>query len=256
MAWALVTGASSGIGAEFCEQLATRGHNLVLVARNQSRLEDLAARLRNVYGVKVQVLRADLADIRDQERVKQRLESESNPIALLVNNAGFALNNEFLRNSLERETAGLRVMVEAVMVFSWAAGRRMKARGGGAIINVSSMVQHSAMGSYAAHKTWVYQFSDYLRRELSPKVQVLTVCPGTTKTAFFDGGPVDLKRIPSFMKLSSTQVVTKALRDLDRKQPLSVAGWPYHLIVLLAKLIPSRLALALSYQLYRNRQHL
>ena len=134
MTTALVTGATAGIGKEFAIQLAARGHDLVLVARDVERLEELAAELRGQRGVQVEILPADLSDAAATRRVADRLADENAPVEILVNNAGFGMKKSFLVNDLEAEEGMLDVLVRAVLVLSHAAGRAMKARGHGQII--------------------------------------------------------------------------------------------------------------------------
>ena len=133
MGTALVTGATSGIGEEFCWQLAAAHHDVVVVARRKDKLEELAEQLRQIAGIAVEVLVADLSVTEDVERVAARLRQDESPIGFLVNNAGFALGKAFVDNSLEAEENALDVMVRAPMVLSYAAARAMRVRGRGAI---------------------------------------------------------------------------------------------------------------------------
>ena len=148
MGTALVTGATSGIGEEFCWQLASAGHDLVLVARREDALAALAASLANVAGVRAEVIAADLSTEAGCARVAARLDvggpadtekPDLRPVDLLVNNAGFGLGSAFLDNSLENEINGLNVMVRAVMTLAHHAGISMRSRGRGAILNVGSV---------------------------------------------------------------------------------------------------------------------
>ena len=165
--WALVTGASAGIGKEFCEQLAARGDNVVLVARRADRLEELKAHLEKRYRVHAEVLAADLANADDLKRVAERVAQASDPIEVLVNNAGFGLKTAFLDTDVEKEIASVDVMVKAVVVLSHAAGRAMRERGRGAIINVSSVAGFMASGTYSAAKSYVTVFSESLAGQLA-----------------------------------------------------------------------------------------
>ena len=134
MSAALVTGASAGIGRAFAERLAREGHDLVVVARDRSRLEVLARELEGRHGVAVEVLVADLADRGQAQQVCDRLADPERPVEVLVNNAGFGLSASFLDNELAQEEAGLDVMVRAVLLTCHAAGRAMRQRGSGTII--------------------------------------------------------------------------------------------------------------------------
>ena len=160
MGTALVTGATSGIGEEFCWQLASAGHDLVLVARREDALAALAASLANVAGVRAEVIVADLSTEAGCARVAARLDvggpadtekPDVRPVDLLVNNAGFGLGSAFLDNSLENEINGLNVMVRAVMTLAHHAGISMRSRGRGAILNVGSVASRTGAGTYSAH---------------------------------------------------------------------------------------------------------
>ena len=136
---ALITGASSGLGAEYARQLAAKGAHLVLVARDRQALEQLAVGLRSTYGVEVEVLGADLLKRRQRERVEARVADETRPIEILVNNAGFGLPLAFERNDIEDEVRHLELHVEVPMRLTHAALGAMLARGHGRIINVASV---------------------------------------------------------------------------------------------------------------------
>ncbi len=187
MGTALVTGATSGLGEEFCWQLAAAGHDLVLVARREKLLNALADRLRQIANVKAEVIVADLSKLEDCERVTARIDQETAPVGLLVNNAGFGLGKPFPDNDLAAELGGLDVMVRAVMILSHHAARAMRARGRGAILNVASVASRTGAGTYSAHKAWVVAFTEGLSEELrGTGVTATVVCPGPVKTAFFE----------------------------------------------------------------------
>ena len=185
MPTALVTGATAGIGLEFARQLAERGTDIVLVARDRQRLDGVAADLHRRFGVTTEVLVADLADRAAVQVVADRLADGARPVDLLVNNAGFGLKRGFLQNEVEVEEGAFDVLCRAVLVLSHAAARAMKVRGHGSIINVSSVASFVAMGSYSAAKAWVTVFSEGLANELAGSgVRVMAWCPGLTHTEF------------------------------------------------------------------------
>ncbi|MDO4665364.1 MAG: SDR family oxidoreductase [Actinomycetaceae bacterium] len=212
MSTALVTGASSGIGREFCRQLAREGWDLVVVARNTEKLQKVAARLGKDYGTKCEILPADLTKPADTDKVAARLVDTENPIDMLVNNAGHALGQTFVDGKLQRELDALDVMVRAVLILSHAAAGAMKRRGRGGIINISSVAAGTAMGTYAAAKAWVNTFSEVLATELKGTgVHVTSVRPGTTETDFFDSAGFRIEELPTVARLTATQVVSDAL---------------------------------------------
>ena len=219
MSTALVTGASAGIGRAFAERLAREGTDLVLVARDRTRLDELATGLRMRHGVAVEVLVADLSDREATGRVCARIEDDVRPIDLLVNNAGFGLKGSFLDNDLADEEAGLDVMVRAVMLTSHAAGRSMRARGHGAILNVSSIAGFIANGTYSAEKAFVTVFTEGLAGELAGTGVTATVlCPGFTHTEFHARAGIAMSALPESLWLDADDVVQQALTDVARGQ--------------------------------------
>jgi short-subunit dehydrogenase len=239
MPTALVTGATAGIGHAFAVHLARRGHDLVLVARDASRLEDVAATLRTDHGVEVETLVADLVVPDQLLTVEDRLRDPARPVDLLVNNAGFGLKERFLDNPVEAEAAMLAVLVTSVLRLTHAALGPMTARGSGGVINVSSVAAFLPRGTYAAAKAWVNSFSEWAAHEYrSQGVTVMALCPGFTKTEFHER--MQVKRGESFMWLDVDFLVDKALADFDKGRVYSIPGAHYRAIVGLTRLIPSR----------------
>jgi short-subunit dehydrogenase len=239
MSTSLVTGATAGIGLEFARQLAGRGDDLVLVARNTARLESVAADLRTTYGVEVDVLTADLVDRDQLATVEARLADRERPVDLLVNNAGFGLKKRFLDNDVETEQAMLDVLVVAVMRLSHAALTTMVERGRGGIINVSSIAAWLPRGSYAAAKAWVASFGDWAATEYRPRgVTVTTLFPGFTKTEFHQR--MDVRRGSGFLWLETEFLVSECLADFDKGKARSVPGFQYKAIGGVTNLVPSR----------------
>src|SRR5690606_26295308 len=163
---ALVTGGTSGIGLAFARALAARGCDLLLVARDPARLEATAEELHRRFGVDVQTMSADLSDCDDTERVAQRLVSDSDPIEVLVNNAGHGLHDPIAQRDLTVHLRALDVMVRAVLVLGGRGAAAMAERGHGVIINVGSVAGLIAQNNYSAIKAWVNTFSDALGLEL------------------------------------------------------------------------------------------
>lgn len=250
MTTALVTGATAGIGAAFARQLAARGDDLVLVARDAARLESAAAQLRS-YGVQVEVLPADLADDEGCALVEKRCAAG---IDVLVNNAGLGTKGAFHEVAVEDEEHLLRLNVRAVMRLTHAALAPMVARGSGAVVNVSSVAGFTPgarSATYSASKAWVTNFSESLHLQYAPQgVRVLALCPGFTRTEFHSRAEMDVSGIPDRMWLDADDVVRAALCDLAKGKSLSVPGAQYKAIVAASRVVPtsvrSRVVRALS----------
>ena len=238
---ALVTGATAGIGHAFAHQLAARGHELVLVARDRARLEAEADELHATYGVSVEVLPADLVDRAELATVEARLADPARPVDLLVNNAGFGLKKRFLDNTVDEEQAMLDVLVTAVMRLSHAALGQMSARGSGGIINVSSVAAFLPRGSYSAAKAYVNSFSEWAAREYADQgVTVTCLCPGFTKTEFHERMGVSRGSAPDWMWLDVDDLVREALADYDKGKVFSIPSPQYKVIATLARATPTR----------------
>lgn len=235
---ALVTGASVGIGAAFARELARTGHDLVLVSRTRSDLEALAETLRG-EGARVEVLPADLSDRHDLRRVADRLAAQGpDAVDLLVNNAGFGLRHAFLDNDVADEELAFDVLCRAVLVLSHAAGRAMRGRGRGAIVNVSSIAGFLTMGTYSASKAWVTTFSEGLSNDLAPHgVGVTALCPGLTRSQFHERSGIAAP-VPDALWLDADRLVRDCLRDVRRGRVVSVPGAPYRLLSVLAPRLP------------------
>ncbi|MFL6160228.1 MAG: SDR family NAD(P)-dependent oxidoreductase [Marmoricola sp.] len=238
--WALITGGTAGIGLEIARQLAGRGTNIVLVARNETRLGEVALELTTEYGVQTEVIAADLADRASLATVEARLADASRPVDLLVNNAGFGLKGRFLENSVEAEQAHLDVLVTAPMRLTHAALGPMVGRGAGQVVNVSSVAGYLPRGTYSAAKAYITRFSEWAHNEYGPQgVHVMALCPGFVRTEFHERMDVSRDSAPSFLWLDTEEFVTAALADLDAGKAVSVPSLRYKAIVTGAKYIPS-----------------
>ena len=254
MATALVTGGTSGIGAAFARALARRGDDLVLVARNVERLEQSAAALRAEYGVEVEVIAADLAVHDEVMRVAQRFADPARPIDLLVNNAGFGLHTKLLDPRVENHETALDVMCKAVLVLGGAAGRAMRDRGSGRIINVSSASSWIMQGNYSAIKAWVRVYSESLSNELhGTGVTVTALCPGWVRTEFHERAGIRTSSLPSFVWVDADRLVEVALRDAERGKALSIPTKRWKFAVFLAAKGPHVALRAVSRMLTRSR---
>ncbi|MCM0619339.1 SDR family NAD(P)-dependent oxidoreductase [Nocardioides bruguierae] len=244
---ALVTGPTAGIGRSFAVQLAARGHDLVLVARDEARLASLAEELDRRFGTDVEVLAADLTDRAQLARVEARLAATERPVDVLVNNAGFGLKGRFGDNDVEAETAMLEVLVVAVVRLSHAALGAMAARGHGAVLNVSSVAAFLPRGTYSAAKAYVNRFGSWASAEYRDRgVTVTTLCPGFVRTEFHERMGVGRGSAPAWMWLDADDLVAEALDDLDAGRALSVPSRRYRALVRLARLVPDRALLRLQ----------
>lgn len=251
---ALITGPTAGLGAEFAEQLAAAGYDLVLVSRDETRLQQTADRLRSRHRVEVEVLAADLADLDATRRVAERLSCTERPIELLVNNAGFGVNGQTLDLDVDEQLRLLDVLCRAVLVLSHAAGTAMRARGSGAILNVSSVAAYGPLSAYSAAKAWVTTFTEGLAGDLAGTgVQVCAVHPGFTHTEFHQRADLNMSKLPEWGWLSVERVVTEALTDLRRGRVLSVPSRRYRALVLALRFAPSGLRRRGSAALVRSR---
>jgi short-subunit dehydrogenase len=243
MPTALITGASAGLGAEFARQLARRRADLILVARVEAPLVQLAAELRSEYGVAVEVLPADLAATAGVESVAARLRDAADPVDLLVNNAGFGLPLQFADNDIDDEVRHLRVHVEASMRLMHAALQTMRGRGG-RIINVASVAGFISRSTYSACKSWLIGFSRWANTEYARDgVSITALCPGFTHTSFHErmGLAVGEEGVPAFMWLNARDVVRAGLRDAARGKSVSIPSLRYKAIVALTRVLPSSL---------------
>ncbi|GAA3899951.1 SDR family NAD(P)-dependent oxidoreductase [Microbacterium invictum] len=246
---ALITGGSSGLGAEFARQLAGRGADLVLVARDRNALAELAARLEREHRVSCEVLDADLTDPAGLESVAARLADRDRPIEVLVNNAGFGLDLRFERNDVADEERHLDLHVRATMRLTHAALQPMLERGSGRIINVASVAAFLPRGTYGAVKAWIVSFSRWANAAYRPRgVTVTAVCPGFTHTNFHErmGLPPGHEGIPGILWLDARDVVREALRDAARGSAVSIPSMRFKVLIGVMRILPSPLAARLA----------
>jgi uncharacterized protein len=241
---ALVTGASAGIGREFCRQLAARGYDLIVVARDAARLQALARELGSMHGVGIEVLPADLTRDADVDRVAQRAEAHP-ALAMLINNAGFGTVGSLATGALEPQTDMLRLHVLTPMRLTRAVLPGMLGRRGGAIVNVSSVagfIYSPGNVNYCASKAYLTTFTEGLALELAgTAVKAQALCPGFTHTEFHQRMGPDARARPRFMWLSAEDVVRASLRQLDRRGPVvCVPGMHYKLLVAALGVLPRR----------------
>ena len=239
---AMITGPTAGIGRAFAEALAARAYDVVLVARDRERLDELATDLRERHGVEVEVLPADLADRDELVRVEARLADPSRPVSILVNNAGFGHKQPFTENSVEDEQEMLDVLVTAVMRLSHAAIGPMLQHGGGAIVNVSSVAAFLPRGTYSAAKAYVVSFSEWLDLTYRDRgVRGMALCPGFVRTEFHERMGVSRDSAPGWMWLDADRLVREALEDLDKGRSISIPSKRYKALSAVARYTPSTL---------------
>lgn len=255
MATALITGGTSGIGASFARRLAEREYDVVLVARDTARLDEMAEDLRRDYGVQVEVISADLADRDQLLRVRDRVADPDRPIDLLINNAGFGVHARLLDPDISKHEMALDVMVRAVLILSNAAGRAMRERGRGGIINTSSFAGWITMGSYSSIKSWVTTFTESLAGELHGSgVTVTALCPGWVRTEFHSRAGINAGKIPGPLWLDADDLVRAALADFDRGKVISNPTLRYKALGALVKFGP-RPAIRAASRLMSSSRH-
>ncbi|MDI4654963.1 SDR family NAD(P)-dependent oxidoreductase [Xanthobacter autotrophicus] len=222
---AVITGASSGIGAIYAERLAARGHDVILVARNAERLAQQAERIGQRHGVSVRVFNADLTDAAQLRQVEALLRDDDT-ISVLVNNAGFGGAGTLLQSDVDRMEEMVAINVTAVLRLTYAVTPRFVARGAGTIINISSIVAigpEVLNGVYGGTKAFVLGFSQSLRKELAGTgVTVQVVLPGATATAFWDAAGLPVDQLPQTWVMSAADLVDAALAGLDRGEFVTI----------------------------------
>ncbi|KXK60795.1 short-chain dehydrogenase [Micromonospora rosaria] len=247
--WALITGATAGIGAAFARRLAADGWHLVLVARDADRLDAVATELTGRHGRRVEPLPADLSTEDGCAAVERRVAADP-PVDLLVNNAGYSLNRSFVHSTPADEERLLRLNVHAVLRLTQAALRPMTERHHGAVINVSSVAGFGPVmpgSTYPASKAWVTSFSESVGQSVRPfGVRVMAVCPGYTRTEFHERAGINTSALPGWMWLKADDVAAEALRDLHKGKMVSVPAWRYKLAVAGLRHAPRRLLHALT----------
>jgi uncharacterized protein len=247
----LVTGASSGIGADLARLLAGKGHGVTLVARREDRLRALADELSAATGVRAEVVACDLSDVSERDALVRTVADLGLTVEVLVNNAGFSTMGPVHTSDPAREVAMIRTDVEAVAHLCSTFVPGMVARGRGAVLNVASTAAFQPLpgqAGYAACKAFVLSYSRALAEEVKGKgVGVTALCPGPVETGFAEAAGIGdteaSHALPSFMWVSSPDVARQAVAGLERGRPVVIPGAPNRLVAGLAHLTPRRLLL-------------
>ncbi|MBD2075127.1 SDR family oxidoreductase [Phormidium sp. FACHB-592] len=223
----LITGASSGIGAVYADRFAKRGYNLVLVARDRTRMEALANRVRQETGVAVDILQADLTEMGELAQVEERLRTDTR-ISVLINNAGASVASSFVQQSPDEIAKIISLNITALTRLSSAVAPRFVEAGDGAIINISSavaLVPEFGLTIYGATKAFVLFLSQGLHSELGPKgIYVQAVLPASTRTEIWERSGWDLNALPPVMEVDD--LVDAALVGFDRRETVTIPSLP------------------------------
>ncbi len=239
---ALITGATAGIGNAFARELASRGHDLVLVARDTERLESIAADLRATRRIEVDVVTADLTTDAGLRDTVNAVTDSTRPVDLLVNNAGSSIAGWFGTTDIADEDHQLDLMVRAPMHLMDAAIKAMSGRGHGEIVNVASVAAFTPRGTYSAHKAWVVNLSRWAHLHYADAgVTVMALCPGFVRTEFHQRMGADTATIPRWMWLKADKVAKAALKDLDKRKAVSVPTARYKVLTTLSQNLPASL---------------
>jgi short-subunit dehydrogenase len=245
MPTAVVTGATAGLGAAFARALAAEGYDLVLVARDATRLASAAADLTAAHGVRTDPITADLSTEAGCAAVADRMRDGSRPVDLLVNNAGMGLGGGFTERPAADAVRLTELNVLAVLRLCHAVLPLMQARGRGDIVNVSSVAGFSPgvrSAPYSASKAWVTNFSESLHAHAAGSgVRVLALCPGFVRTEFHQRAGIDMSSMPGWLWTDADDVVRDGLRALRAGAAVCVPGRQYRLIVAATRLMPRRL---------------
>jgi uncharacterized protein len=237
--WALVTGASVGIGESFTRLLAKQGYNIALVARDEVRLHERADSLREKFGVQTFVLVADLATDAGCKAVEDYISTY--PIEVLINNAGFGIKYPFTMSALQAEQDLLDVLVRTPMRLMHVILPGMKERNSGTIINVSSVASFIAGGTYSAAKSYLTVLTEAVNTEVKgTNIKVSALCPGFTRTEFHQRGKMKMSGLPDFMWLNSDKLVEQSWKDAQANKPVSIPGWQYKLLVGVISTVPRK----------------
>lgn len=240
----LITGASSGIGEEFARRLAARKHNLVLVARSEEKLRVLCDELKAKHAINAHYISLDLMDLDADSRIFEETEKLGMEVDWLINNAGFGSMGDFAKLDLEKELEIINLNISALVALTHRYLGKMRERKSGTIINVSSAAGFQPipfMATYAATKAFVTSFSEAVAEENRPfGINVMALCPGPTKTNFFEASDIDETAMLKGQQ-PVEEVVETALKAVDKGRSKIVSGWVNYLGAVLGAVVPNSL---------------
>lgn len=242
--WALITGASAGIGAEFAEAYAKHGCNLVLVARREDRLKSLATELEKQHHIKTHIIAADLSDSSSPQHIYNETEQHNIHIDILVNNAGFGFKVSFLNCDWERLENGIQVMLTSLIHLTYLFIPNMQKNNYGRVLNISSagafLPSNREYNLYCGIKRHVYEFSKMISSRASKQgVYVSAICPGFTYTEFHQAADTEKLRasIPNFLWGDAQTVVATAIKQNDRNKTIIIPGWKNKVMTFILRFI-------------------
>lgn len=256
--WALITGASSGIGEAFAHRIAAEGYNLVLVARREDRLKEIAQKITNDSGVDAVTFARDLHHKESVEQLMGNLAARGIPVDVFFNNAGYGLNGEFCELDITKQLEMIDLNCKAVVMLSHQIGQQMKARMSGSIIHTASLgglAPTPFYSTYGATKAFIVSFSEALSEELRPHgVRIFTLCPGATETEF--------ERTSNFRGIrpakvgfeSAIEVAETAVRALKGSKSLIISGRQNQFAACVMRSLPRRLSLRWAAKSLKPRQ--
>ncbi|MGO1183067.1 MAG: SDR family NAD(P)-dependent oxidoreductase [Micrococcaceae bacterium] len=236
---ALITGASSGLGAAFARHLAQQGYRLVLTGRSVDALAELAAHLESEHDATVETLPADLSVEEDLERVIERLRSTTHPVGFLINNAGIGVAEELHASALDDELAMLHLNVEVPLRLCHAVLPRLLRRGG-RILNVASVAALLPRGTYGASKSWLLSFSEWAHtRYRAQGVHVTALCPGPMRTRFHERARISLRRRPTWSFTDVDQVALEGIAACQEGRAVHIPGRAARVLSRVSRLAPA-----------------
>ena len=235
---ALITGASAGIGLEFCYQLANKNYDLILVSRNESKLNKIAEDIKQKTSRNSEILVADLATDQGIQKVCEKINKDKE-IEFVVNNAGLGINKKFHEADLKEEVDLLSVLVKAPLEISYTAIKNMMSKNKGFIINVGSVAAWTTSGTYSAAKVWLTSFSESLNTNYKNYgINVGVVAPGFTRTEFHERANMSTESIPNWMWISTHLVVKESIKAVLKGKAIVIPHIKYKLLFLFLRLMP------------------